>query len=420
MAAASRLLATTRLLTLTGTGGVGKTRLALQVAAAQQTRYLDGVWLVELAGLGDPTLVPATVAAVLGVREQPGRPLVDTLAAALRGRRLLLVLDNCEHVVAACAALAQALLGAAPHLRLLATSRQSLGVAGEVDWRVPSLAAPDPRHPLPLEELAAYDAVQLFVERARGARPSFALTARNAAAVAQLCAGLDGIPLALELAAARTKALAVEQLAARLDDRFRLLRGGSQLAAPRHQTLQAVVDWSYALLTPPERRLLRRLAVFAGGCTLEAAEAIGAGGGLKAAAVLDLLGQLVDKSLVVYEAEPAAGAGAAAESEPRYHLLETVRQYAGEQLRASGEAAPVRDRHMAYFAALVEPAWLLRFGAESAWCDRLERELDNLRTALAWSQQGAERRRPAEAASRLEAGLRLGGAIWLFWDCVGI
>ena len=268
------LLGTTRLLTLTGAGGSGKTRLALELAASVLPAYPDGVWLIELAALTDPDLLPQTVAATLEVREQPGQPLLTTLLTALKARRLLLVLDNCEHLVEACAHLAASLLRACPHLRLLATSREALGMAGETTWRVPSLALPDPAHRPPLDRLPQYDAVRLFLDRAQASRPGFALTPGNAAAVVQLCARLDGIPLALELAAVRVKVLPVEQLAAHLDDSLALLSGGNRTALPRHQTLRAAIDWSYDLLAEPEQVLLRRLAVFAGGFTLEAAEAV--------------------------------------------------------------------------------------------------------------------------------------------------
>ena len=274
MAEVRRLLTATRLLTLTGTGGVGKTRLALHVAADLVDAYRDGVWLVELASVTDPALVLQAVAAALGVREQPGRPLRDTLIDFLDARHLLLVLDNCEHLVAACAQLADAVLHACPTVTILATSREALGVGGELTWRVPSLPAPDAQHPPPLEHLTQYEAVRLFIDRAVFALPSFTVTNANAPAVAQICWRLDGISLAIELAAARVKLLAPEQIAARLDDRFRLLTGGSRTALPRQQTLRAAIDWSYDLLSEPERTLLRRLSVFAGGWTLEGAEAV--------------------------------------------------------------------------------------------------------------------------------------------------
>ena len=275
LAELARLLEATALLTITGAGGTGKTRLALQVAQRALPGYPDGVWLVELAPLADPALVPQAVASVLGVGERPGEAPAATLAAALAERRLLLVLDNCEHLVAACAALADALLRACPHVRVLATSREPLRVPGETVWRAPPLETPPPGAVSP-EALAANESVRLFVERAGAARPGFALRPENAGAVAELCRRLDGIPLALELAAARASVLPVGDLLGRLEDRFRLLTGGSRTALPRQQTLAATVDWSYALLTEPERALFRRLAVFAGGWSLAAAERVAA------------------------------------------------------------------------------------------------------------------------------------------------
>ncbi len=273
-----RLLERTRLLTLTGSGGCGKTRLALQVAAGLLDRYPDGIWLVELASLSDPTLVDHAVATALNIRDQSGRPILAALAKQLQRRYLLLILDNCEHLVEACAGLTETLLRSCPHLCVLATSREGLGVAGETAWRVPSLSLPDPEHLPALERLIDYEAVRLFVERATAAMRTFTITRRNAPVLVQVCQRLDGIPLAIELAAARIKALSVEQIASRLDDRFRLLAGG-RIALPRHQTLRAAMDWSYQLLSEAERALLRRVSVFAGGFSLEAAEGVCGGGG---------------------------------------------------------------------------------------------------------------------------------------------
>ena len=407
VAEVTRLLTTTRLLTLTGAGGCGKTRLALQVAAAVRGAYPDGVWLVELAALADPALVPQAVASALGVREAPGAAATDRLVAALRPKTLLLVLDNCEHVVGAAAALVEALLRRGPGLRVLATSREPLGSAGETAWGVPSLAVPpdSPAEAPPLERLTAYEAVRLFVERARAARPGFAVPREQAPALVEICRRLDGIPLALELAAARVRVFSVAQIAARLDDRFRLLTAGPRTALPRQQTLRATVDWSYALLAEPERALLRRLAVFAGGWTLEAAEAVAAGDGVQPHAVLDLLAQLVDKSLVLAE----EGRGAAGY---RYRLLETIRQYAGDRLREAGEAGRTRDRHLAHALALAEAAEPELRGPESgAVLDRLEAEHDNLRAALeAGLAAGA-----AAGPGAGDAALRLSGALAWFW-----
>jgi non-specific serine/threonine protein kinase len=395
------LLGAARLLTLTGSGGVGKTRLALAVARATADRHPDGVAWVDLAPLADSALVAPAVAAAFGIRDAPGQAPRDALLAGLAGRRALAVVDNAEHLVDAVARLVEALLQGCPGLTALATSREPLGLAGEVTWRVPSLAAPDPAAPTDparLDELAAVPAVALFLDRTRAALPDFALTERNATAVAEICARLDGIPLALELAAARVAALGVEPLAARLDGRFRLLTGGHRTALPRQQTLRATVDWSYALLTAAERALFDRLSVFAGGFALSAAEAVGAGGGIEAGAVAALLARLVEKSLVQAE----AGADAA----ERYRLLETLRQYGRERLEAGGGAGAVRARHAAYYTAEAEAAERRLLGPDQlAELARLGRELDNLRAALQW----------AEEAGAAELGLRLAGALWFFW-----
>ena len=393
------LLAGTRLLTLTGAGGCGKTRLALQLAADVLDEYEDGVWLVQLASLSDPALVPQAVAAALGVREQPGGSLLETLRVHLRPKALLLVLDNCEHAVAVCADLAASLLEACPDLRILVTSRQRLGVGGELSYRVSSLSLPVPRRDPPVDRLVQYEAVRLFVERAAFSRPGFRLARDNAETVVQTCQRLDGIPLAIELAAARVNALSVGEIASRLDDRFRLLTTGNRAALPRHQTLRAAMDWSYDLLSPKERAVLRRLSVFAGGCTLEAAEAVCAGKRIKEHEILDLLAQLVDKSLV--SAETLGG-------EVRYRMLETVRQYGQDRLLASGEAAEVRTRHRTWYLGLAERGDArMRGPEEMMWLGRLEVEHDNLRTALGWSTTEAD---------DAETTLRLAASMLRFWD----
>jgi len=399
LAEVRRLLGTTRLVALTGAGGGGKTRLALAVATAVVPEYPDGVWLVELAALTDRAQVVQAVAAALGVCEEPQRPLTATLVDALRARTLLLVLDNCEHLLDSCAQLATTLLSACPRLRILATSREALGVAGETSWLVPSLSLPDPQHVLTRMELVEAEAVGLFVERAAAALPTFRLTPENASDVVQVCRRLDGIPLAIELAAARVKVLSMAQLAARLDDCFRLLSAGGWTAVPRQQSLRATIDWSYALLAEPERALFRRLSVFAGGWTLEAAEVVCAGDCLAGDEVLEALAHLVDKSLVVVERQDGGPV--------RYRLLEAVRQYSHEKLRESGEAESIERQHAHFFLALAEAAEQeLRGAQQVVWLDRLEREHDNVRGALAWSQA---------ARDGAEVGLRLAGALWLFW-----
>jgi predicted ATPase/class 3 adenylate cyclase/Tfp pilus assembly protein PilF len=398
VAEVKQLLSTTRLLTLTGVGGCGKTRLAIQVASDVLEEYTDGVWFVELAALSDAAVVPKSMASAVGVAEEPGQPLMPTLLDALREKQLLIVLDNCEHLVAACAQLAEAVLRMCPAVGILATSREPLGIAGETNWRVPSLVLPDPQQHPSVVDLLECEAVRLFVERAAAVRPTFELTAESAPAVIAICQRLDGIPLAIELAAARVRALSIVELTARLDDRFRLLTGGSRTTLPRQQTLQATMDWSYQLLAEHERVMLRRLSVFAGRWTLEAAEAICADPDVsKRLDVLDLLTQLVYKSLVIMDPQ---------EEEPRYYLLETVRQYGRGRLMKSPEAARVRDRHLAWYLALAERAEPELIGAnQTTWLDRLELEHDNLRAALAW----------AVASGDGGSGLRLASALGRFW-----
>jgi len=476
-----------RLLTVTGIGGAGKTRLALQVADGLRSTYPDGAWLVELAALADPARVPGAIAMALGVREDPHRPLLATLVDGLRGRRLLLLLDNCEHLVAACAEAATALLQACPDLQILATSREQLGTAGETVWQLPPLAVPHPSTPHPplpqagphpwltgppdpsrgsagparspsrgegeqlflpspaarragwavgsaeprdqsawaggegfrgegsrsegrLNELAGVEAVRLFLERARSSRPDFTLTERNAEAVAQVCRRLDGLPLAIELAAARLGALSVHDLAARLDNRFRLLSTGNRAALPRHRTLRGVLDWSYDLLSPAEGALLRRLAVFAGGWTLRAAELVCAEEVAETDDIVLLLSALVDKSLVGVQADGRGGREGYEELGTRYRLLETVRQYARERLVESGEARAVERQHADAYLALAERAAPeLTSARQQEWLDLLEADHDNLRAALAW----------ARAQGDQERGLRLTAALWRFWDTRG-
>ncbi len=385
-----------RLVTVAGPGGIGKSRLALQVAAEVLDGVGDGVWLVELAPVADPELVARTVAAVLQVREEPGRPMLDTLVEAVGGRYLLVVLDNAEHVLGAAAKLADAMMRSCPRACLLVTSREPLGVSGERVFRVPPLPIPPAGLAAP-GRLAAFESVQLFAEHASMHRQGFALDDANAAAVAAICVRLDGIPLALELAAARLGSLSVSEISSRLDQRFRLLTGGSRTALPRHQTLRALIDWSYDLLNPEERLVADRLSVFAGGWTLEAAEAVTSAGDTGEWQALDHLAALVDKSLV--QAEEIHGS-------TRYRLLETVRHYAADHLalRAGVDLDGTRAAHRDHYLALVETADLhLRGRDEAAWLDRLEVEFDNIRAALAFSLADPD---SAEPGLRLAAGLR--------------
>ena len=395
-----RLLETSRLLTLTGTGGVGKTRLALEVAQTAAINFADGVVVVELASLGDPDLVVPSVAAALGLRDIAGSEMHQVLVASLASRQLLLLLDNCEHLLQVVDDLVDTLLRQCPRLTILATSRQPLDLQGECVWPVPPLSLPVQEGVVASDEVAASDAVQLFRARAVAVQPRFAVTDRNAATVAQICQRLDGIPLAIELAAARTRLLSAEQIVRRLDNRFGLLVGSRRAAPSRQQTLRATLDRSYALLTEREAKLLQRSSVFAGGWTLEAIESVASGDRLSAQEVFDALGGLVDKSLVVAD---TAG------PETRYRLLESVRQYAGEKLEESEDAEVVRARYAEWFAALAERAYgELPRRNQAIWLDALEREHDNLRAAMGWA-------RTANQA----LGLRLAANVGSFWEMRG-
>jgi non-specific serine/threonine protein kinase len=395
------LLIDSRLLTLAGAGGSGKTRLAIRLANEMQSKFSNGVWWIELGVLVDPELVPQAAAKVLSVREAPHQALSETLTNALRSKQILLVLDCCEHLLDACALLADHLLKACLDLKILATSREVLGVAGERVFHVPTLSSPDPNRVMPAD-FHNYDAVRLFVERAATLKPDFALTNQNILAVGQLCHGLDGIPLAIELAAARVQVLKVDQIAARLDDRFRLLTGGSRTALPRHQTLRATIDWSYDLLSASEQTMLQRLSVFTGGWSAAAAESVCAGGEIQLEDVLDLLSQLASKSLVLAERKPGEAA--------RYRMLETIREYASEKLAEDGEEVAVRDRHLDFFVMLAEEAEPELFKPDQvSWLNKLETEHENLRAAAAWS---LERKAGTSA-------LRLVGALSWFWQTRG-
>jgi len=401
IAEAKRLLAETHLLTITGPGGSGKTRLSLEIGARLLSEYPDGVWLVEFAHLADPARVPQVLATALSVREEADRPLLVTLVDHLRPKRVLLLLDNCEHLIDACAGLADTLLRGCPEVKILPSSREALGLTGEVVFRVPPLSLPDSRLVPALERLAEYEAVRLFVDRAIAVKPDFTLTDDTAAAVVQICRRLDGIPLAIELAAARVRTLSVQQITAHLDERFRLLTGGSRTALPRHQTLRGLIDWSYGLLSEAERELFRRVSVFVGGWTLEASVAVCAGVDVDRYDIVELLGRLVDKSLCLIDGEG---------SDPRYRLLETIRQYGFEKLAETSEGQVVRARHRDFYLGFAEDAEPRLQGPEQvAWLQRLEADHDNLRAALRWSLDCDE----------TEAALRLGSALSLFWDTHG-
>jgi predicted ATPase/DNA-binding SARP family transcriptional activator len=386
-----------RLVTLTGPAGSGKTRLASEAAARLGNAYPDGIWLVDLDGLADPALVVPAIASALGVHDVPGRPLTRTLTDTLRDRRLLLLLDNCEHLIETCAAVAATLLRHCPALRLLATSREPLRVDGEAVWPVPPLNLPDPRHERSLARLRQVEALELFTERARLVSPGFALTESNAAAVVAICRRLEGIPLAIELAATRVRALSVEEIAGRLDDALGLLTAGNRDRPTRQQSLRAAIAWSYDLLHVEEQAVLRRLAVFASGFTVEAAEMVCAGDGVRSGQVLDLLFRLIDKSLIVVEGHS---------DDVRYRLLETIRLFSWEQLGQAGEVDRIRERHRDWYLALGEQAEPRLVGTGTRdWMRRLSPEIDNIRVVLHWNIQRGDR----------ETTLRLAASLWSFW-----
>jgi len=403
MAEVRQLLAATRLLTLTGTGGCGKTRLALQLAGSMLEDHPDGVWLVELAQLGDPAMVAQAVAKALGIQEQPGKELVDSLTEWLANRRLLLVLDNAEHMLEACARLADHLLRRCAGLLIVVTSRERLGIAGELTYRVPSLSLPPEAGAATREPALASEAVRLFIDRARLQRPDFEVTDGDTAALASICRRLDGIALAIELAAPRVRMMSLQDLSRRLDDRFAVLTGGSRTALPRHRTLRSLLDWSHELLAEAEKAMLRRASVFAGGWTLEAAQHVCSGAGVERGEVLDLLTSLSDKNLVVPETLADT---------TRFGLLETVRHYAQDRLRHSGEEASVHDRHVEYFGGI--GGKLLDAQQTDAELQakllRLDAEHDNLRAALAWCEG---------TPARSVEGLRLAGELYWFWRMRG-
>lgn len=399
------LLGSTRLLVLTGPGGTGKTRLALEVAMLAGSSYPGGTWLVELGALFDPQLLPQIVASSLGLREEPDQAVIQTLVEALRSQHSLIVLDNCEHMASHVGALVDTLLRACPYLTVLATSRQALGVEGETVWSVPPMSTPASGSMTSPEELMEYESVRLFVERARKRRADFALTPQNAQAIANLCYQLDGIPLAIELAAARANVLTVEQIVERLDERFRLLVSPNQGTPARHKTLEGMMDWSYGLLLEHERALMRGLSVFAGGATLQAVVEV-AGGELDEMSTIEILSGLVDKSLVIVDEEGGKA---------RYRMLETIRAYAAARAEQERETAQLRDRHLKVFLSLAEGTEdQLLTSQQPAWLTRLDREHDNLRAALGWSTEGTsdERRRTNDLPS---PALRLAGSLVWFW-----
>jgi len=394
-----RLLSDTHMLTLIGPGGTGKTRLSIQAANDVLSQYPDGVWLVDLAPILDPLLVPRTTAISIGLRNEPQRPVIDMLCDYLAKKKMLIILDNCEHLVDACAQMSDRILHAASEVQILASSREALGIAGEVTYRVPSLGLPDVDHLPSIDSLSQYEAVKLFIDRATAAIPNFKVTNENAPALAQICHRLDGIPLAIELAAAKIRVLGVEQIAKRLDDRFKLLTGGSRTAMERHQTLRATVDWSYNLLPPEEQALFRRLAVFLGGWTLEAVESVC--GEALGDDVLEVLEQLINKSLVITEDQQGTS---------RFRMLETIRQYANEKLVDSGESESLREKHLEFFLNLAETAEPHLYRHEQLeWLAQLDADYENLRAALDL----------AIGKESAESSLRLCAALGMYWHIRG-
>ena len=383
LAEVRRLVVENRLVTLTGAGGIGKTRLAVQFAATAAGEFDGGAMYVDLAPIIDPDLVPLAVARALGLPDQPGRSTMDTIIRAVGARQMLMVLDNCEHLLDPSANLITAMTSSCPGLTILTTSREPIGVAGEWTWRVPSLSLAD-------------EAVELFADRARLATRDFHVTADNLAVVTEICQRLDGMPLAIELAAARVRALSLDELKDSLHDRFRLLTGGSRTAVRRQQTLRASVDWSHALLSEPESVLFRRLATFAGGFDLRAVQMVTGSGNAERYQVLDQLSLLVDKSLVVAESD---------RGHTRYRLLETVRQYAAEKLTESGEAADIRTRHRGHYAALATELDNPSAGRHEQLLEQAVTDIDNLRTAFAWSRDCGD----------IEAAMHLASALLPLW-----
>ena len=399
-----RLLASSRVLSLTGAGGIGKTRLAVRLARDLVREFSDGAWLVDLTSLSVSDLLPQTIARAIGIREEPLRSVLDTLVDKLRHRELLLVLDTCEHLISACAELVETLLRRTSAVRIIVTSREALGVAGETVYRVPSLSLSDALAPVDLDNLLHSDATQLFVERARSGDSAFTPTLDNAHVIVRICHRLDGIPLAIELAAARVLLLSPEQIAVRLQDRFRLLTGGARTAVARQRTLEATVDWSYQLLSEAERQLLIRLSVFPSSWTLEAAEHVGAGDGIGRHDVLDLSSGLMNKSLLMPDGDFAG--------ERRYRLLETIRQYARERVVQADAAGRLRDRHFDFFFGEFRGILpLLSHHGQLACLQRLRMELENVRAALEWA---------LTSPSLAEKGVEFAGSLFWFWTKCGL
>lgn len=387
-----------RLVTITGSGGIGKTQLSLQAGRSLFNRFPDGVWLAELASISNAAFLPQSVANALGLWESASQPILDILLGYLHEKQLLIILDNCEHLIDGAAHFAETVLEACPAVKILASSRETLGLAGEVSFQVPPLSFPQPQEAIALENWKQYDALRLFAERAQAVFPGFQVNQDNLQPIVKICQCLDGIPLAIEMAVARVKLLPVEEIASRLDERFRLLTKGSRTAHPRQQTLRATVDWSWALLSAVEQDLMRLMSVFSGGMSLEAVEEVCGGDGIDPGEVLDLLNQLVSKSMLVARREQG--------QKTRYRLLETIRQYALEQLEAVGLDRKYRNRHLHYFTQLAAQAEVALFGPEQvAWLFRLEQELDNIRAALEWALE-----------SDVDAGLHLSTAILPFWE----
>ncbi|HWZ69960.1 MAG TPA: winged helix-turn-helix domain-containing protein [Casimicrobiaceae bacterium] len=390
------LVTANRLVTLTGAGGAGKTRLAIEVASRLIDAFADGVWLVELAALSDPRLVPQAAAQALALPEQPKQPVMETLSDYLASKKLLLVLDNAEHLLEACVHLVDEIVRRSPDIAVLVTSRERLAITGELTYRVPSLTVPGTNETSTPETVSRYEGVRLFVERAKLLRPDFDLTTANASYVASICTRLDGMPLAIELAAPRLRSMSVEELSQRLDQRFALLTDGSPTALPRHRTLRSMIDWSYDLLTDVEQAMLRRVSVFAGGWTLATAEDVCSGDGVERSNTIDLLASLADKNLIGIEEHNGA---------TRYRMLETIRQYALDRLREAGEEAQWRNRHFACFLAFADASFEpLRGPQQKQWFDRIESERDNIRAALTWAIE-----------QKLPDGLRMCPEHFLSW-----